>query len=130
ILRDQLQEAKRLAEWFVKVFGKDFYIEIQNNGVEIQKLCAAGAIAVANQMGLPLVATSDAHYLRKEDAPAHDVLLCINTGAKRSDAKRMRYGNDDGQMIDQFFVRGPEEMYALFPGQEEAVKRTQEIANS
>jgi DNA polymerase-3 subunit alpha len=130
ILRDRLDEAEKLAEWFVKVFGKNFFIEIQNNGVEIQKICAAGAIEVANRMGLPLVATSDAHYLRRDDASAHDVLLCINTGAKRSDVKRMRYGNDDGLMIDQFYVREPQEMYALFPGLDEAVKRTQEIANS
>lgn len=130
ILRNQLDEAKKLAAWFHELFGKDFYIEIQNNGIEIQRLCAAGAIDIANQMGLPLVATSDAHYLRKTDAPAHDVLLCINTGAKRSDTKRMRYGNGDGEMIDQFYVRAPEEMYRLFAGHEEAVKRTQEIANS
>ena len=57
-----------------------------NNGVEIQKLCAAGAIDIANHMGLPLVATSDAHYLRQGDALAHDVLLCINTG-ERSDTR-------------------------------------------
>jgi DNA polymerase III subunit alpha len=129
ILKDQLDEAARLAEWFARLFGKDFYVEIQNNGIEVQRLCAEGAIEVANRLGLPLVATSDAHYLRREDAPAHDVLLCINTGAKRADAKRMRYGNDDGKMIDQFYVRAPEEMYSLFPGHEEAVKRSQEIAN-
>src|SRR5436190_2206311 len=130
ILKGQLDEAKKLAAWFHEVFGKDFYVEIQNNGIEVQKLCAEGAIDIANSMGLPLVATSDAHYLRKNDAPAHDVLLCINTGAKRSDSKRMRYGNGDGEMIDQFYVREPEEMYALFAGHEEAVKRTQEIADA
>lgn len=129
ILKGQLDEAKRVAGWFQQLFKDRFYIEIQNNGVEIQRLCAEGAIDVANQMGLPLVATSDAHYLRRGDAPAHDVLLCINTGAKRSDAKRMRYGNDDGLTIDQFYVREPEEMYKLFADHEEAVARTQEIAN-
>jgi DNA polymerase-3 subunit alpha len=130
ILSERHDEAIKLAEWFAGTFKDRFFIEIQNNGIQIQKLCMEGAVDIANRMGLPLVATSDAHYLRQDDAPAHDVLLCINTGAKRSDTKRMRYGNDDGQMIDQFFVRGPQEMYALFPGQEEAVKRTQEIANS
>src|SRR5437660_2877018 len=105
ILKEQHDEAIKLAEWFAGVFKDRFFIEIQNNGIQIQKLCMEGAVDIANRMGLPLVATSDAHYLRQGDAPAHDVLLCINTGAKRSDAKRMRYGNDDGQMIDQFFVR-------------------------
>lgn len=129
ILRDQLDEATRIAETFAKLFGKNFYIEIQANGLEIQRLCAEGAIDVANRLGLPLVATSDAHYLNQEDAPAHDVLLCINTKAKRSDVKRMRYGNGDGQMVDQFYVRGPKEMYGLFPGHAEAVQRSQEIAD-
>src|SRR5262245_23659821 len=129
ILKDQMKEATDVAVWFHKVFGKHFYIEIQNNGLEIQKLCAQGAIAIADRLGLPLVATCDAHYLTQDDAPAHDVLLCINTGRLRSDTNRMRYGNGDGQMIDQFYVRPPEEMYRLFPEHHEAVKRSQEIAD-
>src|SRR5437868_10131715 len=124
ILKDQLDEATRLAEWFARVFGNNFYVEIQNNGLDIQRLCAQGAIAIANKLGLPLVATSDAHYLTQADSPAHDVLLCINTGRLRSDENRLRYGSD------LFYVRGPEEMYKLFPGQEEAVRRSQEIADS
>src|SRR6266542_3363702 len=124
ILRDRLEEAERLAVWFKQLFKDDFYIEIQNNGLEIQRLCAEGAIDIANRLGLPLVATSDAHYLRKEDSLAHDVLLCINTGKTRSNPKRFRFEGNE------FFVRSPEEMYALFPGHEEAVKRSQEIANS
>src|SRR5205085_133058 len=77
-LKDQLGEATRLAEWFARVFGPDFYVEIQNNGLDIQRQCAQGAIAIANRLGVPLVATCDAHYLCRQDAPAHDVLLCIN----------------------------------------------------
>jgi DNA polymerase-3 subunit alpha len=123
ILKDQLDEAVRIARWFHQLFGKDFYVEIQNNGLDIQRQCAEGAVAVANKLDLPLVATCDAHYLTKDDAPAHDVLLCINTGKTRSDENRMRYGSD------QFYVRPPAEMYRLFPGHEEAVKRSQEIAN-
>jgi DNA-directed DNA polymerase III PolC len=123
ILKDQMEDARRLAEWFACVFGKHFYVEIQNNGLPLQKQCADGAIAIANQLGLPLVATSDAHYLCQVDAAAHDVLLCINTGRKLSDANRMRYGSD------QFYVRPPEEMYRLFPDHEAAVQRSQEIAD-
>jgi DNA polymerase-3 subunit alpha len=124
ILKDQLDEARQLAEWFAEVFGKNFYIEIQNNGLDIQKMCAQGAIDIANKLGLPLVATCDAHYLTQADAPAHDVLLCINTGRLRSDENRMRYGSD------QFYVRGPEEMYRLFPEHADAVRRSQEIADA
>src|SRR5947199_517573 len=123
ILKDQLDEATKLAEWFAGLFGSDFYVEIQNNGLEIQKLCAEGAIDVANRLGLPLVATCDAHYLRQGDAQAHDVLLCVKTGKLLRDESRMRYGSD------QFYVRPPEEMYRLFAGQEEAVRRSQEIAD-
>jgi DNA polymerase-3 subunit alpha len=123
ILKDQLDEAAELAKWFHKLFGKHFYIEIQNNGLELQRRCAEGAIDIANRLGLPLVATSDAHYLCQADAEAHDVLLCINTGKTRADANRLRYGSN------QFYVRAPEEMYVLFPRQQEAVQRSQEIAD-
>jgi DNA polymerase-3 subunit alpha len=123
ILKDQLDEATQLAQWFATTFGKHFYIEIQNNGLEIQKQQAAGAIDIAKKLGLPLVATCDAHYLCQADNDAHDVLLCINTGKTRSDPNRMRYGSD------QFYVRAPEEMYRLFPDHADAVKRSQEIAD-
>jgi DNA polymerase-3 subunit alpha len=129
ILRDQQDEAKSICAWFAGLFGKDFYVEIQNNGIEVQRLCAQGAIDIANKMGLPLVATSDAHYLTQDDAPAHDVLLCINTGKTLNDPNRLRYGNGDGRVVDQFFVCHPEEMYRRFADREEAVRRTQEIAD-
>jgi DNA polymerase III alpha subunit len=96
ILRGQLDEARRLCEYFARLFGKDFYVEVQNNGIEVQRLCAQGATDIADKLGLPLVATSDAHYLTREDAPAHDVLLCINTGKTLNDPNRLRYGNGDG----------------------------------
>src|SRR5438067_8282292 len=123
LLKEQLDEATRLAEWFARLFGKDFYVEIQNNGLEIQRRCAEGAIEVANRLGLPLVATSDAHYLCQADSAAHDVLLCINTGKTLNDANRLRYGSD------QFYVRAPAEMYELFPNHADAVARSQEIAD-
>src|SRR5262245_41121424 len=123
ILKDQIDEATELARWFSRVFGKNFYVEIQNNGLEIQRRCAEGAIEIANRLGLPLVATCDAHYLQREDNFAHDVLLCINTGKTLKDENRMRYGSD------QFYIRAPEEMYQLFATHAEAVQRSQEIAD-
>src|SRR6266480_6034277 len=123
ILKDQLEEATKLAGWFAGVFGKNFYVEIQNNGLDLQRRCAEGAIDIANRLGLPVVATSDAHYLCQADAAAHDVLLCINTGRTRADENRMRYGSD------QFYVRSAEEMHALFPDHTDAVQRSQEIAD-
>ena len=124
ILQEKHEEATNLARWFAKVFKDRFFVEIQNNGIPIQEECARGAIDIANKLGLPLVATSDAHYLRPEDSNAHDVLLCINTGRLRTDENRMKYGSD------QFYIRSPKEMYKLFPHQEEAVQRSQEIADT
>jgi DNA polymerase-3 subunit alpha len=123
ILKDQIDEATRLAEWFAKLFGNNFYVEIQNNGLDLQKRCAECATDIAKRLGLPLVATSDAHYLCQADSAAHDVLLCINTGKTRNDQNRLRYGSD------QFYVRAPAEMYELFADQADAVQRSQEIAD-
>jgi DNA polymerase III subunit alpha len=129
ILKDQMAEAEKICAWFAKLFGKDFYVEVQNNGIDVQRICGQGARDIANKMGLPLVATSDAHYLTREDAPAHDVLLCINTGKTLNDPNRLRYGNGDGRMVDQFYVCGPEEMYRRFADLPDAVHRSQEIAD-
>jgi DNA polymerase-3 subunit alpha len=119
-----LHEAAEIARWFQNLFGERYFLEIMNNGVEIQRLQLEAAVDLARQIGIPLVATSDAHYINREDAEAQDVLLCINTGKFRTDTNRMKMENDS------FFLRSPEEMYAHFPGLEDAVARSQEIANS
>ncbi len=123
ILRGKRAEAEKLAAWYLRVFGpENFYVEIQDNGVSIQRDCAEGAVDIARRMGLPLVATSDAHYLTRQDAPAHDILLCINTGKTIDDPGRMKFDSD------QFHVRSPEEMYEAMPGHEEAIARSVAIA--
>ncbi|MCU0879450.1 MAG: DNA polymerase III subunit alpha, partial [Pirellulaceae bacterium] len=119
-----LAEAAEIARWFQNLFGERYFLEIMNNGVEIQRLQLEAAVDLAKKIGIPLVATSDAHYINREDAEAQDVMLCINTGRFRTDTNRMRMENDS------FYLRGPEEMYAHFPGLEDAVARSQEIANS
>lgn len=123
LLADRFEDAEKLTAWYVQTFGDRFYLEIQNAGFQIQKDCLDRTVDLANAMGLPLVATNDAHYLNREDAGAQDVLLCVNTKTERSDTNRMRMEGD------QLFVRAPEEMYAAFPGFEDAVARTQEIAD-
>ncbi len=123
LLADEKEKAESLVHWFDKLFGDRFYMEIQDGGVEIQQSCAEATTALANRMGLPLVATNDAHYLCQTDSAMHDVLLCVNTKSLRSDEKRMKIDTD------QLFIRSPEQMYAAFPHQAEAVARSQEIAN-
>jgi DNA polymerase III subunit alpha len=117
-------ESREIAEWFRSIFGERYFIEIMNNGVEVQRIQLEGAVDLAMRLGIPLVATSDAHYINREDAVAQDALLCINTGKFRTDTNRMRMENDS------FFLRSPEEMYSHFAGLEEAVGRSQQIADS
>jgi DNA polymerase-3 subunit alpha len=119
-----LAAAMQTAAWFHKVFGERYFIEIQNNGLEIQQIAMQGAVEVAKRMGLPLVATSDAHYVNREDAEAQDVLLCINTGKFRTDKQRMRMEGD------QFFLRSAAEMHAAMSEHEEALRQSQLIADS
>lgn len=123
MLQDRMDEAEKLTEWYARVFGDRFYMEIQNAGIPIQKECMDMTVDLANKKGLPLVATNDAHYLNREDSVAQDILLCISTLSLRSDENRMK------MKTDQLFVRTPDEMYAAFPGFEEAVARSQEIAD-
>lgn len=123
LLQGKDDDAEKLVHWYTKVFGDRVYMEIQNADFAIQKQCMDMTVDMANRMGLPLVATNDAHYLNQSDAAMHDVLLCVNTKTERSDTKRMKMDSD------QLFVRTPDEMYRAFPGFEDAVARSQEIAN-
>ncbi len=115
--------AVEVAQWFHGVFQDRYFVEVMNNGLEIQRLQLEGAVRIANRLGLPIVATSDAHYANREDAEIQDVLLCINTGAFRTDSNRMRMEGTE------FYLRSAEEMYACFQGMEDAVARSQEIAD-
>ena len=117
-------EATSVAQWFHSIFGDRYFVEVMNNNLEIQRLQLEGAVDIANKVGLPVVATSDAHYAEKGDAEIQDVLLCMNTGKFRTDAARMKMEGD------QFYLRSPEEMYENFPGLEDAVARSQEIADT
>ncbi len=116
-------KALRIVEWYRDVFGDRYYIEIQDNGTEMQRTAMRGAVEVARRTGIPLVATSDVHYVDAADADAQDILICVNTGKFRSDTKRMRMGSKE------YYLRSPEQMYQVFTGHEDAVRRSQEIAD-
>ncbi|MBN1590050.1 MAG: DNA polymerase III subunit alpha [Pirellulales bacterium] len=119
-----IDEAEQIAVWYRELFGDRYFLEIQNNGLEVQRLATEGCIELSRRLDIPLVATSDVHYVNREDAEAQDVLLCINTGKYRTDTNRMRMEGNE------FYLRSPDEMVAAFPGLEDAVRRSQEIADS
>ena len=132
LLQDRIADAEKLAIWYQKTFGEgNFFVEIQNNGLQIQRDAMERQIDVARRLGMPLVATSDAHYLKQGDNLAHDALLCINTG-KTIDQPldKPRFVADDGTLSNQFHVRSPEEMYAMAQGHEEALAQSALIAES
>lgn len=127
IINNKHAEAEKTAKWFRKVFGEDFYIEIQNNGISLQDECTPVAADIAQKIGVPLVATADAHYLCSDDARAHDVLFCINT-RQMHDPRKKKYPEE--RTPNPYYVRTPDDMYKLFPNYQDAVARTQEIADS
>ena len=123
ILRGDIEEAKKVALWYKKVFGDDYYLEIQNNGIKEQVLVNQQLIAMSKELDIPLVATNDSHYLRREDAFNHEILLCIQTGKKLSDSDRMRFDTDE------LYVKSPEEMADYFSNVPEAIENTIKIAD-
>ncbi|MDH4227391.1 MAG: DNA polymerase III subunit alpha [Deltaproteobacteria bacterium] len=117
------KRAEDVAREYSEIFtDRRFYLEIQDNGIEEQKKVNEGMLELAKRTGLPLVATNDCHYLNKQDARWHEVLLCIQTGKTMSDSTRMRF------TTDEFYVKSPEEMIRAFSHVPEAVQNTIEIA--
>ena len=97
--------AQQAAADYMEMLGKEnFFIEMQDNNLADQKRCLAGALKIAKHLGLQMVATNDIHYALPEDAEAHDLLLCINTGKTRQDTKRMKFGSKE------FYFKSPREM--------------------
>ena len=116
--------AKEYALTMQDILGRDnFYLELQDHGIPQQTTVNRGLLRLHQETGIPLVCTNDAHYLRKEDAESHDVLLCIQTGKTVDDENRMRYEPRN------FYIRSTEEMEELFAGYPEAVENTQRIAD-
>ncbi len=122
ILNNDMNEAKKVALWFKELFGEDYYLEIQNNGVKEQVLVNQKLIELSKELNIPLVATNDAHYSTREDAYNHEVLLCIQTGKKMSDEDRMRFETDE------LYIKSPEEMSDYFSNVPEAIENTVKIA--
>ena len=117
-------DAERVALEYSEIFDRDrFFLEIMENGVENQRAINEKLCEMARKLSLPLVATNDCHYLRQEDARAHEILLCIQTGKTINDPDHMRFSTD------QFYFRSSDEMKALFSDREEAIRNTMSIAD-
>ncbi len=116
---EALERARQMAQVFD---DQRFYLELQENYLPEQAKANAGLVKISRELGLPLVASNDCHYLTREDAFAHEVLLCIQTGKTMDDPNRMRFSNDE------FYVKSPEEMVKLFPDHPDAIANTIQIA--
>jgi DNA polymerase-3 subunit alpha len=124
LLAGQPEEAEQAARRYAEIFDGQFYLELQDHGLEAETRANQGLLDLARRTGLPLVATNDCHYLERAHAAAHDVLVCIQTNHTRDDPRRLRF------QTDQLFVRTPEEMRELFGHVPEALANTLRIAEA
>ncbi|MEA4921301.1 MAG: DNA polymerase III subunit alpha [Clostridiaceae bacterium] len=123
LLDGRYQEAKQCALKYYDLFGEEnYYLELQDHGLEEQKEINRGLVKLSAETGIPLVATNDAHYIDRKDADIHDILLCIQTGKKQDDEDRMRFTGTE------FYVKSGDEMAELFPNAPQAIANTVKIA--
>jgi len=123
LLQGEQEKAVHAAKEYARILGEEnFYLEIQENGLERQKTVNEGLIRLSEELALPLVATNDCHYLTKENAVAHEVLLCVQTGKTLGDENRFRFSTD------QLYFKSPEEMQQAFAHVPKALRNTIEIA--
>ncbi len=123
ILKKGLKEAKKVAQRYATIFKDRYYLELQKNDIPEQEEVNKALIDIAKELGIPLVATNDCHYLDAKDAKAHDVLLCIQTNKTVDEENRMRFSTD------KLYFAPPDEMARRFSDVPEAVSITEEIAN-
>ena len=123
ILKRQYDEADKHALWYKRVFGDDFYLEIQNHNIPEEKEVLLKLTEMSKRLDIPLVATNDVHYLYKEDYELQDVLMCVQLGKTYDDPDRMKFETQE------FYLKTYEEMQEALPGYEEALDRTLEIAD-
>lgn len=123
LLNGDYEGAREMALNLKDIFGEDFYIEIQDHGIPEERKVLPLLVKLADEIGVEIVATNDVHYLKKEDAEMHDVLLCIQTKKTLDDPKRMKFDTDE------FYFKSGDEMAALFPNLPKAISNTRVIAD-
>ncbi|NFL54782.1 DNA polymerase III subunit alpha [Clostridium botulinum] len=122
ILKENFKKAEEVALIYKDIFKEGFYLELQYHGMEEQLKVNETLVKMSKDLDIPLVATNDVHYIRKEDYKSHDILLCIQTGKTVEEENRMRYPSD------QFYLKSPEEMYETFSYVPEALENTVKIS--
>ncbi len=129
LLRDRPDVARQVAVWYQEVFGEHFYLELQDHGSREDRIVNVGLVQLSRELGIPLIATNDAHYLSKNDVEAHDALLCVLTGKLITDQKRLRYTGTE-------YIKSRDEMARLFVDHldpdviEEALDNTLRVADA
>jgi len=123
ILEGRLDEAKQAALWYKQTFG-DFYLEIQRHPIPELEQINPALISMAEELNIPLVATNDVHYISREDAPSHDLLMCIGTNSSIHDSKRMKMAGDF------YYLKSAEEMADLYKDIPQALENTERIAET
>ena len=124
ILDNAIEKADEAARWYQQVFGENnFFLEVQNNGIDIQDKVNAALKEMSARLSIPLVASNDCHYLDREDARAHEVLLCVQTGRTMNDPGRFKF------QTDQLYLKSPVEMQASFGDYPGALSNTVDIAD-
>lgn len=111
--------AKKSAAWYRDLYGaENYFLEVQDHGIPEERVAAEGLLSLGREMGIPVLATNDCHYLAREDSEAHEILLCIQTGKTLLDPDRFKFATD------QVYVKSPEEMAALFHGVPDVLRNT------
>ena len=124
LMEEDYESAKAYARKMSDIFGPErFYLELQDHGIDEQRMVNQGVLRLARETNLPLIVSNDAHYLRKEDAEMQDVLLCIQTGRTVDEPNRMRF------QTEEFYIKSEEELRKLFPNCDEAFENTVKIAD-
>ena len=124
LMEEDYESAKAYARKMSDIFGPErFYLELQDHGIDEQRMVNQGVLRLARETNLPLIVSNDAHYLRKEDAEMQDVLLCIQTGRTVDEPNRMRF------QTEEFYIKSEEELRQLFPNCDEAFENTVKIAD-
>ena len=123
IIAGHMEKARDNTRKLASIFNDRFYLEVQANSLPEQKIVNKALREIAEDFSLPLVATNDCHYLNKEDAEAHDILLCIQTGKNIDDEKRLKFSTDE------FYFKSAQEMAEAMPGFDDAIKNTMEVAD-